>query len=105
MTGVRLKIQRCSCAADTQAPRGHRVRQNHRRVCDCRAGVDDVYKKLVKGQGEATFAPLDPESAGGVGGVSEEVFGQLVRAHPSYCLHMFCLMKIDRHSMTCSVLL
>lgn len=81
-----LKVQRCGCNA-AQAPRRRGVWQNHR-VCSCRAGIDDMYDnvmKVVKGKGEATFAPLDPESEGGVGGVSEEVFGPLVRAHPSRC--------------------
>lgn len=31
--------------------------------------------KAVKGEDAATFAPLDPESTGGIGGTSAEVFG------------------------------
>lgn len=36
--------------------------------------------KVVKGEDAATFAPLDPESTGGIGGTSAEVFG------PEVCL-------------------
>jgi hypothetical protein len=33
--------------------------------------------KVVKGDKEATFAPLDAQSEGGIGGVSDDVFGPL----------------------------
>lgn len=35
--------------------------------------------KIAKGEDAATFAPLDPESTGGIGGTSTEVFGPEVR--------------------------
>lgn len=41
---------------------------------------DDQDKiSLQKDNGEATFAPLDASSSGGLGGTSSDVFGPLVR--------------------------
>lgn len=40
---------------------------------------DQQQINLQKDDGEATFAPLDASSSGGLGGTSSDVFGPLVR--------------------------
>ena len=59
-----------------------RARHTGQRRVPAQAGLGDFYNnvvKVVKGDKEATFAPLDRDSEGGLGQTSEDVFGPLVR--------------------------
>lgn len=63
-------------------------RVNAPRPCSNKSFLGEGFQKLFKlskGDDSATFAELDTESEGGLGGTSDEVFGPLVRLQS--CLH------------------
>jgi hypothetical protein len=79
------------------------------RRCVWAAASDDQERiSLHKDDGEATFAPLDASSTGGLGGTSSDVFGPLVRSCSVqevylyfvqlFLLHVCQVAAVYRHS-------
>jgi hypothetical protein len=60
----------------------HVATLSQRRAIRSRAGFDEMFDAITEGSDKnPTFAPLDSESTGGLGGTSEDVFGPLVIIH------------------------
>lgn len=78
-SGKRLASDRRKLCAPSRVTLSVRNNPRSRCVRVATSDRDQEQISLQKDEGEATFAPLDASSSGGLGGTSSDVFGPLVR--------------------------